>query len=63
MVDHLLRDLDAGKVEARDPLWMLLVLGQSFVRHKARSRSANVATEELSNAAAFEPSPRLEGAA
>ncbi|MFT5092249.1 MAG: asparagine synthase (glutamine-hydrolyzing), partial [Porticoccaceae bacterium] len=64
VVDHLLRDLEAGKVEARDPLWMLLVLGQSFIRHRERSRSTDIVTEQLSRTtAAFEPSVRLEGAA
>ena len=64
MTDRLLRDLDAGKPEVRDPLWMLLVLGQSFIKHKTRSQSDNLTTETLPNATAnFDPSPRLEGAA
>jgi asparagine synthase (glutamine-hydrolysing) len=64
LTDRLLRELDAGKPEVREPLWMLLVLGQSFIRHKARSQSTDVATETLTNATInFEPSPRLEGAA
>ena len=64
MVDGLLRDLDAGKIEARDPLWMLLVLGQTFTRHQSRSTSTNVTMEVPSKSStAFEPSVRLEGAA
>lgn len=46
MADRLLRDLDAGKPEVRDPLWMLLVLGQSFLRHKQRSTSTEILTAE-----------------
>jgi hypothetical protein len=64
MTDQLLRDLDAGKPEVRDSLWMLLVLGQSFIRHKTLPQTANVTTETLPNTTAvFKPSPRLEGAA
>lgn len=63
-VDELLRNLDAGRIEACDPLWMLLVLGQSFVRHKDRSRANIVVTANSSNTTATSaPSHRLEGAA
>lgn len=64
MTDRLLRDLDAGNPAVRDPLWMLLVLGQSFIRHKARSQTTNATTETPSRViAVVEPSPRLKGAA
>lgn len=64
VVDGLLRDLDAGKVEARDPLWMLLILGQTFTRHQTRSTSTNITTEvPTKTSTTFEPSVRLEGAA
>jgi len=43
--DRLIQDLDAGKPEARDPLWMLLVLGQSYLRHKQRSPSLGIPAE------------------
>jgi asparagine synthase (glutamine-hydrolysing) len=45
LVDNLLRDLDAGKSEARDPLWMLLILGQSFLRHKQRATSPDITSQ------------------
>ena len=64
MVDGLLRDLDAGKAEARDPLWMLLILGQSFARSQTRSTSTNATMKLPSKTSTdFEPSVRLEGAA
>ena len=68
ITDSLLRDLDAGKPEARDPLWMLLILGQSFLRHKQRSTSSDLTTEAVTanadrNAdATDELTRRLEGA-
>jgi asparagine synthase (glutamine-hydrolysing) len=64
MTDRLLRDLDAGRPEVRDPLWMLLVLGQSYLQHKSKSQSASFnADEPTSMATETATSPRLEGAA
>ena len=64
MTDRLLRDLDAGKLEARDPLWMLLVLGQSYLQHKSGSGSATITAERpTSTATEIATLPRLEGAA
>jgi hypothetical protein len=64
MTDRLLRDLDAGRPEVRDPLWMLLVLGQSYLQHKSKSQSATFnADESTSMATETATSPRLEGAA
>jgi asparagine synthase (glutamine-hydrolysing) len=40
--DRLLRDFDSGRPEVRDPLWMLLVLGQSFLRHKQRLPASGI---------------------
>ena len=62
--DRLLRDLEAGKPEARDPLWMLLVLGQSFLRYKQRSFSTAVINEKCSTAlSGSDLTPSLEGVA
>ncbi|NQV23061.1 MAG: asparagine synthase (glutamine-hydrolyzing) [Rhodopirellula sp.] len=64
MVDRLLQDLDAGKPEVRDPLWMLLILGQSFLRHRQRSSSTSIATTEQPDVfTESDLSPQLEGAA
>ncbi|MDA0284254.1 MAG: asparagine synthase (glutamine-hydrolyzing) [Planctomycetota bacterium] len=62
-VDRLLRDFESGKPEVRDPLWMLLVLGQSFLRHRQRSAECDFRPEHLdSSPQRTAPSPRLEGA-
>lgn len=64
MTDRLLKDLDAGRPEVRDPLWMLLVLGQSYLRHKSKAHSATTYTDRpISTATEIATSPRLEGAA
>ena len=64
MIDRLLKDLNAGKPEVRDPLWMLLVLGQSYVQHKSKSHSASIVADRTTSTAAETPiSHRLEGAA
>jgi len=64
MTDRLLKDLDAGKPEVRDPLWMLLVLGLSYVQHKTKSHSASVVADRPTSTSAETPiSHRLEGAA
>lgn len=64
MTDRMLKDLDAGKPEVRDPLWMLLVLGQSYLQHKSKLCSAsNIANRPTGTAAESTTSPRLEGAA
>jgi asparagine synthase (glutamine-hydrolysing) len=61
--DRLLRGMTAGSSEVLDPLWMLLVLGQSFLRHKQRSQSTSIVTE-VRDVPAVRPalSTRLEGA-
>lgn len=43
--DRLLQDLDVGKPEVLDPLWMLLVLGQSFLKHKQCLTSKEISAE------------------
>ncbi len=66
VTDNLLRDLDAGKPEARDPLWMLLILGQSFLRHKQRSMSPDITTQTATanvDRSTGETAARLENAA
>jgi asparagine synthase (glutamine-hydrolysing) len=64
MTDRLLKDLNAGKPEVRDPLWMLLVLGQSYVQHKSKSQSASIVADQPTSTTAETPiSHRLEGAA
>lgn len=64
MTDRLLKDLDAGKPEVRDPLWMLLVLGQSYLQHKSKLHStSSIVNRPTSSATETATSPRLEGAA
>jgi asparagine synthase (glutamine-hydrolysing) len=47
--DRLLRDFDAGRSEVQDPLWMLLVLGQSFIQHKQRLPTTSIESSTSNN--------------
>ena len=63
MTDRLLRNLDASRSEVLDPLWMLLALGQSYLRHKSQSHTSTIDISVPTKTTTEPQTPRLEGAA
>lgn len=62
-VERLLRDLESGRPEVLDPLWMLLILGQSYLRHRQRSPAVRITRQNDSGNVGEARSEQLEGAA
>lgn len=64
VTQRLLRGLSLNQPEVLDPLWMLLILGQSYLRHKRQPPATNGIHEFIGpEPGCLAPSEQLEGAA